>query len=85
MPLPQAKTRIPTSIGRTRFEIIDFDGTNVLREIVAYAQVLDQNENEMARESWEGSLIPYMTSEELLWLGEFLDKYRAMAVSDILP
>ena len=85
MPLPQSSPRIPTAIGQTYFELVDDDGTVPSRQIRARATVLDQDEKTMPRESWSGDLVPHMTQAEITWLNAFLDKYRAMAIADILP
>ena len=85
MAFPQAESRVPTTVGQMYYELVDEDGTIQLRQIRAMAEVKDQDGEQMPRASWAGDLIPILTVDEKSWLSAFLDKYRALAVAELIP
>jgi len=85
MPLPQALSRVPTSIGLIRIELLDYDGTNERKAIRARADVLDQDGGVILEASWEGDLQPHITPAQKTGLITFIDAIRAKAIEEILP
>jgi hypothetical protein len=51
----------------------------------ARAEVKDQDGEEMPQGGWAGDLVPILTTAEKTWLNAFLDKYRALADTELIP
>lgn len=81
MPLPQAKTEIPTAIGNIRITLTDY--VTITDGATYEVEVIDQNGNIMI--SLNGDLMPHLTSGQITQLQAFMAAMRTKAENEILP